>query len=507
MPLRNLAWLLAVPAMVALGLAISYSAPAPDKDYQRVRKVVDVMAEVDANFYRKLTDDEWKQFVEAMINGGLHKLDPHSEYLNAEQLTRFESESQGSFGGVGIQLDVDPSTKFLKVGHPVPGTPAYEAGVVAGDLIVKVGDQPTDQLKFDTLSPDQLKFPEREKQIAAARKLITGEPGTPVTLTLRRAGRNPPDQEVALTRAAIPQHPIAGYRRRTDDPARWDWFVDKPNGVAYIRLGGREIGFNDLTTKELRAAVEEIERDGGKALIIDLRDNGGGLLNQAIDVCSTFLPDGKPIVSTRGRDPGKTRDFTAKKDAEMFRPADRRPVVILVNDQSASASEIVASALQDHHRATIVGERTYGKGSVQKLLRLGGQGDQKAAVKLTTETYWRPSGKNMDRKLAEKDGSSEWGVTPDVEVKTTDEEKARAELDRYRREWVAGKPSVVGPNPPAPPDPQIRKGPDGKPVIDITKPFTDRVLDTAVDVLKKKLKEVGAAPPAPERAIPAPVFG
>src|SRR6266700_1141387 len=105
MPLRNVVWMLVVPAFVALGLAVSYSAPAPEKDYQRVRRVVDVMAEVDANFYRKLTDEEWKQFVENMINGGLHQLDKHSEYLNAEQLKQFESDSEGSFGGVGIQLD------------------------------------------------------------------------------------------------------------------------------------------------------------------------------------------------------------------------------------------------------------------------------------------------------------------------------------------------------------------------------------------------------------------
>src|SRR5262245_48975226 len=118
MPLRNLAWLLIVPALVALGLAVSYSAPRPDKDYQRIRQIVDVMAEVDAHFYRPLSEEEKQQLVEDMINGGLHKLDPHSEYMNAEQLKRFESESEGSFGGVGIVLNIDPATKFLKVDHP-----------------------------------------------------------------------------------------------------------------------------------------------------------------------------------------------------------------------------------------------------------------------------------------------------------------------------------------------------------------------------------------------------
>jgi carboxyl-terminal processing protease len=475
MPLRNLAWLLVVPALVALGLAISYSAPAPDKDYQRVRKVVEVMAEVDANFYRKLSDDEWKQFVENMINGGLHDLDKHSVYLNAEQLKQFESESGGSFGGVGIVLAPDPTTKFLKVGRPMPGTPAYEAGIVADDLIVKVGDASTEGIT-----------------VPEASKRIKGEPGTKVVLTTRRAGRNPPDEAVTLTRAEIPHHPVTGVRRRADDPGRWEWFVDKPAGIGYVHVST----FSGLTTKELRAAVEEIERDGGRALVLDLRDNGGGLLNQAIDVCSLFLPEGKPVVSTHGRDPGRTRDFTAKKGAELFAPADRRPVVVLMNNQSASASEIVASALQDNKRAVVVGERSYGKGSVQKLLPLNGDGDDKAAVKLTTETYWRPNGENMDRQLATKEKPDEWGVRPDVEVKTTDAEKARFEIEREKREWVAGKPAVVGPNPPPAPEPPIRKGTDGKPLLDLSKPYVDRPLDAAIDELKKKLRDAGAAPPA-----------
>ena len=482
MPLRNLAWLLIVPALVALGLAVSYSAPAPDKDYQRVRQIVDVMAEVDAHFYRKLSDEEKQQLVEDMINGGLQKLDRHSEYMNAEQLKRFEAESEGSFGGVGIVLTLDATSKFLKVDHPTPGTPAYDAGIVAGDLIVKVGDASTE----GTTVPD-------------SRKLITGEPGTKVTLTIRRAGRTPADEDVALTRARIPQHPVSGVRRRADDPNRWEWFADKPNGVAYVRLST----FNELTTKELKAALEEIEKEGGKALVLDLRDNGGGLLNQAIDVCNLFLTEGQPIVTTRGRAAEKERVFKAEKGKTVFQPAEQRPVVVLMNDQSASASEIVASALQDNRRATVVGERSYGKGSVQKLLRLQ-FGDDKAAVKLTTETYWRPNGQNMDKRLAPKDKPDEWGVRPDVEVPTTKEEKLRADVEQLKLHWVAGKPSVVGPNPPAAPTP---KGLDGKPLVDDAQPFVDKPLNAAVEALKKKLGGVGAAPRPPARRIPERIAG
>lgn len=481
MPLRNLAWLLVVPGLFALGLALCYSAPRPETDYNRVRRIVDVMAEVDANFYRKLTDDEWREFTESMINGGLHRIDKHAMYFNAEQLKQFEADNEGSFGGVGIVLGADPVTKLLMVSHPMPGTPAYDAGVLANDLIVKVGDKSTENMTV----PD-------------SRKLIMGEPGTKVSLTLRRAGRAA-DETVELTRGRIPTHPVSGVRRRADDPAQWDWFLDRAAGIAYVRVAT----FNELTTKELRGALDEIESAGGRALVLDLRDNGGGLLNQAIDVCATFLPAGAPVVTTRGRDPSRERAFKADKGKEKFAPAAQRPVAVLVNGDSASASEIVASALQDHRRATIVGERTFGKGSVQKLLRLGGEGDREAAVKLTTETYWRPSGANMDRFLTSKDKPDEWGVKPDVEVPTTREEKLRVDVEALKAQWVAGKPSAVGPNPPPAPTP---KGPDGKPVIDDTKPFEDRVLKAATDLLKKQLGGTGARP-EPARRLPPPAAG
>lgn len=473
MPLRNLAWLVVVPAIVALGLAISYSAPPPDKDYKLVRQVVDVIAEVDASFYRELNDEERQQLVEDMINGGLRKLDPHSEYLNAEHLKRFETDAQGSFGGVGIVLTIDQPTKFLKVDHPMPGTPAYDAGIIADDLIVKVGDKSTEGITV----PD-------------ARKLITGEPDTTVTLTIRRAGRNPADQEVTLKRAKVAQHPVSGVRRRADDPSKWEWFADKPNGIGYIHVSG----FNELTTKEIKAAVEEIERDGGKAIVLDLRDNPGGLLSEAIGVSDLFLTEGK-IVSTRDRR-SKERSFEAKKDGTIFLPAEQKPMVVLVNDASASASEIVSAALQDHKRATVIGERTYGKGSVQKLLRL--PGEPPSAVKLTTETYWRPSGANIDRIRASKDAPDQWGVRPDIEVPQTKEEKLRAEVEHLKTQWVAGKPDVVGPKPPAAPTP---KGVDGKPIVDDSKPYVDQPLNKALEVLKNKLRGVGMAPAAPERRV------
>jgi carboxyl-terminal processing protease len=476
MPLRNLAWLLAVPAVVLVGLAISYSAPAPDKDYRLVRQVVDVLAEVDGHYYRELTDEDKQQLVEDMINGGLRALDPHSEYLNEKKLKEFETSSEGHFGGVGITLDVDKKWNVLKVEHPMPGTPAYHAGVVAGDLIVKVNGESTEGL-----------------DIPAARKKITGPVGSKVVLTMRREGRTPPEQDVELTRGKIEIHPVAGVRRRADDPTKWDWFLDPENKIALIHL----VTFNEITMKELRAAVAEIDAAGGRGIILDLRDNPGGLLNQAIDVCDLFLSEGK-IVSTRDRR-NNERSFSAKKDDKDYvpRPGAARPMAVLVNRHSASASEIVAAALQDHDRAAVVGERTYGKGSVQKLLRVPNT-DPPAAIKLTTETYWRPSNKNIHRSQTAKE-ADEWGVRPSAgcEVPTTEEERLRYMVEMKKLEFVAGKPGAVGPNPAVAKTPL---GADGRPLVDETKPFEDRVLQKGVEVLRRKLSGTGAAPAAPPPA-------
>jgi carboxyl-terminal processing protease len=471
MPIRNLVWLLVIPGIVGLGLAIGYSAPKPEKDYQLVRQVVEVLGEVEANYVRELSDEDRQKLVENMINGGLSQLDKHSQYFNDQQLREFERENEGSFGGVGINYQVDAQAKVPKVTSLIPGTPAYDAGVIVGDLIVKVNDAPTEGVPTDDI-----------------RGRITGETGTQVTLTLRRAGHNPPEFPVSLTRARIPMHPVSGASRRTDDPSHWNWFIDAPNKIGVIRIAQ----FSDLTAKEVKEAVMEIEAAGGQGLILDLRDNPGGLLSQAIEVSDLFLTEGK-IVSTKDRR-GGTKAYNAQEKGTLFLPADRRPIVVLVNDHSASASEIVAAALQDNHRAVVVGERSYGKGSVQTLFRLAP--DQKTAVKLTTQTYWRPSGKNMDKLAAPADKPDEWGVSPDegLTVPTTQIEKARYELELLRIKYVAGKPDVVGPNPPPPPPIPPPKGADGKPLWDETKPYEDKPMNRALEYLRKKLSGVGAAP-------------
>jgi carboxyl-terminal processing protease len=449
----NLLWLLVVPGVIALGLAVVASAPPPDRDYELVRTVVDVLAEVDRNYVKELTDEEKKKLVEEMLNGGLRKLDPHSEYMTAEDYKLFETVSEGQFGGIGVTAVPDPKSSYLRIESLLPGTPAYLAGLQAGDLILQVGDKATNELK-----PEE------------ARALIKGKPGTPVTLTLFREGRSEPIV-VTLTRAIIELHPFMGFARDPNDPTKWDFLADKANRIAYVRL----TGFTEKSYKDLRAAIEEAEQNGARALVLDLRDNPGGLLTQAAQVADLFLTEGV-IVSTKNRN-GGGRQWDAKAADTIFLPADRKPMAVLVNRNSASASEIVAAALQDHHRAVVVGERTYGKGSVQKVFNLRNND----AVKLTTERWLTPAGKNIHRWPDSKE-SDEWGVRPDpgMEVKLTTEQARDYILHYSRLDYVKGKPGSAKeepkPNGPAP------------------KPYVDPVLEKALEHLRGKLKEVGAAP-------------
>jgi carboxyl-terminal processing protease len=468
MPLRNLVWLLVVPGLVGLGMAIGYSAPAPDQDYQLLRQFVEVLAEVDANYVRELTPEERQKFVEDAISGALYKLDKHSTYFNKKQLEEFETENEGSFGGVGILLGQDEKSKRLRISYPLAGTPAYDAGVIAGDIILRIENTDTKDMTTEQ-----------------ATKLIKGEVNTKVNLTIGRGDKEIP---VTLTRARIAIHPVTGVARRTDDPTKWTWIIEPRQKIAYIRIAS----FSGLTTKETAEAMKEIEAAGARGLILDLRDNPGGLLEEATKLADLFLTEGK-IVTTKDRRGGE-KTTSAVGAGTVFLPAELKPMVVLVNHDSASASEIVAAALQDNQRAVVVGERTYGKGSVQSVFRLAPK--QETAVKLTTQTWWRPNGKNMDKVWAEKQKLDEWGVSPDegMTVPVGEAEYLRRLYELRKLDYVAGKPEVVGPNPPPAAAMPIPKGQDGKPMWDESKPYEDRQLNKALDYLRKKLPGVGAAP-------------
>ncbi len=470
---RNLAWLIGIAAVSLFGFAVSYSAPTHerDRDYELVHLLVDVLQEVRNKYVVEVDPARERKLVEDMISGGLERLDPHSSYINQREYKQFNKTSKGKFGGIGIQVGYDrQSHGQLTVFSPMVGTPAYEAGILAGDLILKIDGKSTENLRINE-----------------AVDLIQGEKGEKITLTVLHEGAREP-VDISLVRDEIQVQSVLGDRRRADDPKQWDFMLDKADKIGYVRL----TAFTETAAGELRSAVEGLQRDGARGLIVDLRNNPGGLLRAAVEVADLFLTEGR-IVSTKGRNQ-REEVYDAKADGTLMEPAERFPIVVLVNKYSASASEIVAAALQDHGRAVVVGERTYGKGSVQNIILME---HDTSALKLTTASYWRPSGKNIHRFPDAKE-TEEWGVkpTPGFEVPMKDAERIKYMEWRSERDVVRGK--APPPSPKAetkPPEPGEKKGDKEKD----EKPFTDRVLERAVEHLKKEIGRIGAAPELPPR--------
>jgi carboxyl-terminal processing protease len=459
MPRRNLAWLLGIVAIAAFGFAVSYSAPAREKDhdYEMVKLVVDVLQQVRSKYVNDVDPERERKLVEDMINGGLERLDPHSMYINPHDYKQFSRKSKGKFGGVGIQIGYDRQNRgVLTVISPMPGTPAYDAGVLAGDLIVKIDGKATETMRLNE-----------------AVDMIQGAAGQKVTLTVLHEGSREP-VDIEIVRAEIQVQAVMGDRRKADDPRQWDYFIDRDSGIAYLRL----TEFSETAAQEMKDALTQLQKDNVRGLVIDLRNNPGGLLRSAVEICNLFVGDGT-IVTTKGRN-NKDEVYEAKASGMMLPPG-KCPIAILINRNSASASEILSACLQDHERAVVVGERSYGKGSVQNVIEMK-EGDETAALKLTTASYWRPSGKNIHRFPDAKE-SDEWGVSPNegYELKLTDEERRAYQIDRTERDVVHGKGNPSEP-------PMEKKDKKEK------KPFEDRVLNKALDYLRGEVKRADARP-------------
>lgn len=313
------------------------------------------------------------------FDGCLEELDKFSNMIWPYEVPEFTKSTMGNFFGVGIQIGKEPGEP-LKVVSPLEDSPAYRAGIKSGDLILQVDDTKTEPMSVDSLV-----------------KKITGPEGTKVTLLVKSPGL--PPRPVELIRQQIKIKTVKGWQRKGDD---WDYFVDPSSKIGYIRV----TQFTDQTTKELNAKLEELKKDGMKSLILDLRFNPGGLLRSAGSVSDEFLREGK-IVSTRGRQSGESQIDATPQGA--FQEGD---LVVLVNQYSASAAEIVSGALKDLHRGLVVGQRSYGKGSVQNVVFVG---RRKAILKVTNAYYYLPSGRCLHR----KPGDKEWGVDPDVDVLVT----------------------------------------------------------------------------------------
>ena len=329
---------------------------------------IDLFGEVIEKIKKDYVDDvNESKMMDSAINGVLQSLDPYSAYMSPELFNEMQTDTRGEFGGLGIEIGMESGV--VKVISPIDDTPAAKAGIKAGDYIVKIGDNQV-----------------QGKSLMEAVKLMRGPVGTSIELTIRRKNVKKP-LEFKIIRKIIEIKSVNSE------------MLGKNKNLGYIRLKS----FNENSDKQFLDIVKRFEKNSKiKGYILDLRNNPGGLLTQAINITDFFLDDGE-IVSTKGRKASETRKFFAKKGDQIK----GKPVIVLINNGSASASEIFAGALKDHKRAIILGENSYGKGSVQSIIPLRNGG----GIRLTISKYYLPSG----------DSISEVGVTPDIVVEETDD--------------------------------------------------------------------------------------
>jgi carboxyl-terminal processing protease len=372
---------------------------------QMFGNMVEVMEKVDSKYVEKVNEEElFNDALEAMIA----KLDPYSSYMAPDDYAEMQQAIDGKFGGIGIELSTDRDSKMLIVENPLVGTPAWERGVLAGDTIVKINGESTEGFTRND-----------------AVHRLRGKVGTPVQLTVLHKGETEL-HDINLVRAEIHVDSVLGDSRASD--GHWDFMLPGEDHLGYVRI----TTFGEDTVAELEAALASLAQSNVRGVIIDLRNNAGGLLTAANETCDLFLASGR-IVSIKGRELANNRDYDASGDA----PYPKLPLVVLVNRYSASASEIVAACLQDHHRAIIVGERSWGKGTVQSLFPLH---HSRSVLKLTTANYWRPSNKNIHRSKSAKE-TDEWGVMPNpgFEIKLTDEQLGDWFKQRRQRDVMRSK--------------------------------------------------------------------
>jgi len=330
---------------------------------------IDIFGEVLENIKKDYVDDvDQAEIMDSAINGVLQSLDPYSAYMSPELFKEMQTDTKGEFGGLGIEIGMEAGV--VKVISPIDDTPAAKAGIKAGDYIVKIGKEQV-----------------QGKSLLEAVKLMRGPVGTSINLTVRRKNVKKP-LEFNIIRKIIEVQSVSSK------------IISKEKNLGYIRLKS----FNENSDKQFLKSVKKFEKNSKiVGYVLDLRNNPGGLLTQAINITDFFLEDGE-IVSTKGRKTSETRKFFARKGDEIK----GKPIVVLINNGSASASEIFAGALKDHKRAIILGENSYGKGSVQSIIPLRNGG----GMRLTISKYYLPSGKSI----------SEVGVTPDILVEEEGDE-------------------------------------------------------------------------------------
>lgn len=394
------------------------------EEYELLQLFADTLDQVERNYVQ---DIDRRELMEAAIRGMLSKLDPYSNFIPPKELDRFRSNVENEFGGIGITVSSESGP--LTISSPLYGTPAYRAGLRGGDRITHIEGESTQDISIDE-----------------AIRRMKGKLGTSLKITVVHAGTDK-EEVVELKRELIRVDTVLGDHRNADD--RWNFFFDEEQKLGYIRISS----FSRHTADDLRQALGDLTRQGMRGLVLDLRFNPGGLLTSAIEVSDLFVAKGR-IVSTAGRN-SKEKIWDAKQEGTF----EGFPMVVLVNRYSASASEIVAACLQDHGRAAIVGQRTWGKGSVQNIIELEAG---KSALKLTTAGYVRPNGKNIHREAGAKE-SDEWGVSPNPELEivlTEDESTTYLRLRRRRDAIVAPTASSKAESLEPTVDRQLQKGLD-----------------------------------------------
>ena len=350
-------YLLTAAIIILLNTSNNVYSQNVDKLYEKIDLFSEVLKKIQDNYVEEIDQAE---AMDAAINGVLQSLDPYSAYMNPEIFEETETETSGKFGGLGIEITMESGV--VKVITPIDDTPAFRAGIKAGDYIVRIDGEQV-----------------QGKTLMEAVNMMRGPQGTSIEITVRRKGLRKA-KIFKITREVIEIKSVVSQMFE--------------NKVGYIRLRA----FNENSSNQLKKEILKIEKN--KKLIgyiLDLRNNPGGLLSQAVTISDFFLNDGE-IVSTKGREKRENRKFFAKKGDKI----NGKPLIVLINNGSASASEIVAGALQDQKRAILIGETTFGKGSVQSIIPLQNRG----AIRLTISKYYLPSGKSI----------SEVGVVPDIKI-------------------------------------------------------------------------------------------
>jgi carboxyl-terminal processing protease len=412
--------------------------------------------------------------VDEFVAGLLEPLDEFTAVVWPAEVAEFNKHTRGEFVGVGIQI-TKPEGQPVRVESPLENTPAFRAGIKPGDLITEIDGESTVEIS-----------------VIQAVRMITGEPGTTVTLTIKDPLSNEA-RKVTLEREIIEIHTVAGNMRDERKSTGWDYMIDPEKSIGYVRVSG----FMDKTVGDLKEALQQLRSEGCRGLILDLRFNPGGLLPSARDMCELFLGENDPIVKVKGRGAGQSTELRSRRH-EGFGDV---PMLVLVNEYSASASEIVAGALAGKRQACIVGERTFGKGSVQSLVPIA---DGQAYLKMTTAYYYIY---DMDLPgddpwfcLHKREGAKTWGVEPNVEIKVIPQELNKILRLRRERDVLKGRDQdevpkeILERQPTSQPNPHLQEDEN---------PNTDPQIVIALDLMRVKLlsRQPWVLAPRNERAL------